>query len=79
MNSTKLTPIQHLIKPTLTLLLAIALWGVWAILPAYAQGPVVDTALDENDGECVIDCSLRDAIIVAGSGTGATPTAMPWL
>ena len=41
--------------------------------PAYAQGPVVDTAVDENDGSCVDgDCSLRDAIAVASPGETIT-------
>ena len=40
---------------------------------AFAQGPVVDTAIDENDGSCMDgDCSLRDAIATANSGETIT-------
>ena len=40
--------------------------------PALAQGPVVNTPADTNDGECVTDCSLREAITVAASGETIT-------
>ncbi len=37
--------------------------------PALADGPVVNTIADENDGSCSdSDCSLRDAIALAASG-----------
>lgn len=43
------------------------------VQPVYAQGPVVDTATDENDGSCADgDCSLRDAIATANSGETIT-------
>ena len=29
---------------------------------------VVDTDIDEADGECMVDCSLRDAVALAGDG-----------
>ncbi len=41
-------------------------------LPALAAGRVVNTAVDENDGECVTDCSLRDAIALAADGDTIT-------
>ncbi len=40
--------------------------------PALAQGPVVNTPADTDDGECVSDCSLREAIAVAASGETIT-------
>lgn len=36
--------------------------------PVYAATITVDTTTDGNDGECVIDCSLREAIDVAIAG-----------
>ena len=39
---------------------------------ALAQGPVVDTGLDKDDGECVTDCSLREAITTAAAGQTIT-------
>ncbi len=47
-------------------------WQVWLVQPSYAQGPMVDTIIDENDSECVTDCSLRDAIETATSGQTIT-------
>lgn len=40
--------------------------------PALAQGPVVNTAIDKDDGECVADCSLREAISTAAGGETIT-------
>jgi len=40
--------------------------------PALAQGPVVNTDADKDDGECVTDCSLREAIGVAAGGDTIT-------
>jgi CSLREA domain-containing protein len=64
----------HLIsKAGLALLfVALSLWNVCTLLAVNVLGPVVDTALDENDGECVVDCSLRDAIQLVGSGDTIT-------
>ena len=43
------------------------------VFPAYALGPVVNTAVDENDSSCVDgDCSLRDAIETANPGETIT-------
>jgi CSLREA domain-containing protein len=55
-------------------LLAFALTAQLLFLapPALAQGPVVNTAADKDDGECVTDCSLREAITVAASGETIT-------
>lgn len=51
----------------------VMIMGLILALPAYAQGPVVDTAVDENDGSCADgDCSLRDAIATANSGETIT-------
>ncbi len=47
---------------------------VRAIAAASPLGPVVDTASDENDGECVSDCSLRDALYTAQAGQTVTFT-----
>ena len=61
---------SHLLISSLSTLSGRCRWGValaatmvilgliWA-LPVYAAGPVVDTAVDENDGSCADDCSLR--------------------
>jgi CSLREA domain-containing protein len=46
--------------------------GLILALPVYAAGPVVDTAVDENDGSCAGDCPLRDAIATANSGDTIT-------
>ena len=46
-----------------------ALLAVTPVTPAYAATLTVNTLVDENDGSCVDgDCSLRDALQVAGSG-----------
>jgi CSLREA domain-containing protein len=51
----------------------LSLWLALMPLPAYAQGPVVNTALDENDSDCNDgDCSLRDAIQTAVTGETVT-------
>jgi len=59
---------------TLLALLAFALTAqlLFLVAPALAQGPVVDTPADTDDGECVTDCSLREAITVAASGETIT-------
>ncbi len=41
-------------------------------LPTMAQGPIVNTAADENDGCAVGDCSLREAIAATASGETIT-------
>ncbi|MEM7029500.1 MAG: FG-GAP-like repeat-containing protein [Chloroflexota bacterium] len=61
------------IKISLVLLTSLSLWLAWTPVAAYAQGPIVDTALDENDGDCGDgDCSLRDAIQTATAGQTIT-------
>ena len=35
---------------------------------AFAANWTVDTVIDEHDGECAVDCSLRDAIALAAYG-----------
>jgi CSLREA domain-containing protein len=40
--------------------------GAFALMPATASGAVpVTTTADEQDGECTVDCSLRDAVLIA--------------
>ena len=56
---------SELIAALLTLLAVLA-------VPAAAQAVVpVTIQTDEQDGECAVDCSLRDAVIIAG-GSGDT-------
>jgi CSLREA domain-containing protein len=45
---------------------------IFTAAPALAAGPVVNTNVDENDGECVTTCSLRDAIATANPGETIT-------
>ena len=53
------------------LVLLAGLLGLLAAAPARAQ-LVVDTTADTDDGECAVDCSLREAIDVATSGQTIT-------
>jgi CSLREA domain-containing protein len=68
--------IQPVRKICLTGLIAATMLSLWLALmplPVYAQGPVVNTALDENDSNCNDgDCSLRDAIQTAVAGETVT-------
>ena len=58
------------------LLLGLALATAVAPQPAHAApniaNPIVTTLTDEQDGECTTDCSLRDAIDLADSGSTIT-------
>lgn len=45
---------------------------LFLVPPALAQGPVVNTDIDKDDGECVTDCSLREAITTAAGGETIT-------
>ncbi len=47
----------------------------FAVSSALASGPVVTTAVDEDDGCAVGDCSLREAIAAAGAGSTITFSA----
>lgn len=61
-----------LLAVTLALLASLAGLAL-TVAPALAAGPVVNTAVDENDGKCTDgDYSLRDAIATAASGDTIT-------
>jgi CSLREA domain-containing protein len=48
---------------------------VFAVLAAPASGAIVTKTADTNDGVCDADCSLREAIVVAGPGETVTVPA----
>jgi uncharacterized repeat protein (TIGR01451 family) len=60
-----LKPLKMLLMIGLTLAL---LAGAGVRVVSSATLWVVDTDVDENDGECMLDCSLRDAISLAAEG-----------
>ena len=64
---------QHLPKLTLAVLLAAALWNVWTLLPAYAQGPCfVETSDDNNTDYQSADASAIQTAINALQPTSDT-------
>ncbi len=59
-------------KAKFSLLILLLLLLFQTIPPVQSATWVVDTALDISDGECVTDCSLRDAILLANPGDTIT-------